>query len=596
MPIDYKAAVTIQANFQGQQALNQAQNAIEKLGRATGGISSTFDEFSKAARVLGGAFVLREVAQFAKGIIDMNDSLNDLRQKTGIAIQDLSDLRAAAEDGGIEFGTLESSLKKFSVTQASANAGNKEFAKVFKALGVDSLKPTGALILDIADKISTYADGAEKAAIMVKLFGKNGADLIPAFNGGSEAIRGLGEKITDDFARQSDKFNDNLNKLKRNFRDFGGGLVNEVLPALNKFLEALNSEKFQKTAKFLFQFRGSKQIYDDLQAEKAQKIAASEAALKGGDLGKGVFGPPKAPAPKVEDDKAKEKLESFVQQIERFKIAQEGKIKLEREALNLEGLSIDALKEREALTKLNTEAQKISSGWSKESAVRQKELNEELKKVTESIRQQEAETRRLAEAQKASFGEGANRAFRSYLENAKDVASQTEKLFSGAFNRIEDSLVEFVKTGKLNFADLADFIETELIRIAIRQAVVGVVSAVGGVPFADGGIMTSNGPMPLHKYASGGVARSPQLAMFGEGSTPEAFVPLPDGRSIPVSMKNGNAGSTSVQVNVSIDNSGATVSDPSAQDAQGKNLGKAIANAVRAELLQQQRQGGILYG
>lgn len=55
--------------------------------------------------------------------------------------------------------------------------------------------------------------------------------------------------------------------------------------------------------------------------------------------------------------------------------------------------------------------------------------------------------------------------------------------------------------------------------------------------FADGGIMTSSGSMPLRKYAAGGIADRPQLAMFGEGSMPEAYVPLPDGRSIPVTMR-----------------------------------------------------------
>ena len=40
--------------------------------------------------------------------------------------------------------------------------------------------------------------------------------------------------------------------------------------------------------------------------------------------------------------------------------------------------------------------------------------------------------------------------------------------------------------------------------------------------FADGGIMTSAGALPLHRYATGGVANTPQLAMFGEGRGPEA--------------------------------------------------------------------------
>lgn len=61
-------------------------------------------------------------------------------------------------------------------------------------------------------------------------------------------------------------------------------------------------------------------------------------------------------------------------------------------------------------------------------------------------------------------------------------------------------------------------------------------------PFAGGGIMTSAGPLPLHTYARGGVADRPQLALFGEGRRPEAFVPLPDGRTIPVTMRGGGGG------------------------------------------------------
>lgn len=65
-----------------------------------------------------------------------------------------------------------------------------------------------------------------------------------------------------------------------------------------------------------------------------------------------------------------------------------------------------------------------------------------------------------------------------------------------------------------------------------------------GFKFADGGIMTPSGPVPLRKYAAGGIANSPQLALYGEGRMPEAYVPLPDGRRIPVAMSGGAGGVT----------------------------------------------------
>lgn len=69
--------------------------------------------------------------------------------------------------------------------------------------------------------------------------------------------------------------------------------------------------------------------------------------------------------------------------------------------------------------------------------------------------------------------------------------------------------------------------------------------------FANGGIMSAAGAIDLKKYANGGIATRPQLALFGEGSMNEAFVPLPDGRSIPVTMT-GNMGGGGAVVNVNV--------------------------------------------
>jgi hypothetical protein len=117
--------------------------------------------------------------------------------------------------------------------------------------------------------------------------------------------------------------------------------------------------------------------------------------------------------------------------------------------------------------------------------------------------------------------------------------------------------------------------------------------------FAKGGIMSSAGPTPLQRYARGGVARSPQLAMFGEGSRPEAYVPLPDGRSIPVTMSNGGGNVNNISVNVAIEG-GQTQTQTSAggkdnTEDQTRRLGVAISNAVKQEIFNQQRPGGLLY-
>jgi hypothetical protein len=75
-------------------------------------------------------------------------------------------------------------------------------------------------------------------------------------------------------------------------------------------------------------------------------------------------------------------------------------------------------------------------------------------------------------------------------------------------------------------------------------------SIAGWFGFADGGVMTSQGALPLQTYSTGGIANSPQLALYGEGRLPEAYVPLPDGRSIPVTMDMGTMGSDKTPITI----------------------------------------------
>jgi len=209
-----------------------------------------------------------------------------------------------------------------------------------------------------------------------------------------------------------------------------------------------------------------------------------------------------------------------------------------------------------------------------------------------------------------------------YIEQIGTMRDALSNLGQQAFKGIEDALVSLATTGTANFRDFAISILEATSRMIIQQLVlkqimqaIGAIggggggllaggggsftqfnaSSVGfnplafsGISFANGGIMTGDGPMPLMKYASGGIASSPQLAMFGEGSRPEAFVPLPDGRRIPVAMQGGGSSTT---VNVSVDAKGTSVSGDGGNSAA---LGKAIAASVQAELVKQKRPGGLL--
>lgn len=81
---------------------------------------------------------------------------------------------------------------------------------------------------------------------------------------------------------------------------------------------------------------------------------------------------------------------------------------------------------------------------------------------------------------------GASEGLNNYLEQVRNVAAATENLVGNAFRGMEDALVEFVKTGKLDFASLADSIITDLIRIQVQQSITGPLAGKLAGLFSNG--------------------------------------------------------------------------------------------------------------
>jgi tape measure domain-containing protein len=194
------------------------------------------------------------------------------------------------------------------------------------------------------------------------------------------------------------------------------------------------------------------------------------------------------------------------------------------------------------------------------------------------------------------------------LQQAYDRQKELAQGIAGVIGQGIGSSLDLLIDGTDNWGESLSNIAATVLKDIARQllqimVIAPIVESIknglspgGGIAkffgFANGGIMTGDGPMPLKKYASGGIANSPQLAMFGEGRRPEAFVPLPDGRRIPVAMQGGGGGSTNVTVNVDASGNASVQGDQS----QAKQLGVAVSAAVQAELVKQQRPGGILAG
>lgn len=209
-----------------------------------------------------------------------------------------------------------------------------------------------------------------------------------------------------------------------------------------------------------------------------------------------------------------------------------------------------------------------------------------------------------------------------YAANVGTVREAFSSLATQGVKGLENSITELATTGTTNYQAFAVEILNQTARMLIQQFVLkNIMSSLGflggatgsavaplsgvsqfnmgatsfnplaftgGFKFGMGGIMSASGPLKLKRYASGGIAYGPQLAMYGEGSRPEAYVPLPDGRTIPVTMRGGGEGSN---ITVNVDARGTSVEG---NTPQGNQLARAVASAVQAELIKQKRPGGLL--
>ena len=193
-----------------------------------------------------------------------------------------------------------------------------------------------------------------------------------------------------------------------------------------------------------------------------------------------------------------------------------------------------------------------------------------------------------------------------FAQSAFKFAEQAEQAVVNAFKGMEDALVKFVTTGKLNFKDFANAIIADLTRMMVRALIVkplfnflfpgladgGVVDGGEVVKSAKGNVFAKNKIVP---YAYGGIVNKPTLfpmangmGLMGEAGA-EAIMPLRRHSNGKLGVE-ASGGMGNVVVNV--DASGTAAQG---DNSRSKEFGRLIGVAIEAEIVKQKRPGGLLY-
>jgi hypothetical protein len=226
----------------------QLQAATDRLGM----LGSVLGKLGPAGLIAGASIAALGVGITAlvMPVARVGDEFFKLSQKTGVSVEALTALDYAAKLSDVSTEGLTKALQKLSVAMFDTQVNGEEGSAALKALGVSAtdvngqIRPTEQVLLDLADKFSAMPDGADKAALAVKLFGKEGLAIIPFLNQGREGITALMEEaqrlglvMSEDVARASEVFNDNLTRLSAIFEGVQRQIGAAVIPVLADFTE-----------------------------------------------------------------------------------------------------------------------------------------------------------------------------------------------------------------------------------------------------------------------------------------------------------------------------------------------------------------------
>ena len=246
-------------------------------------------------------------------------------------------------------------------------------------------------------------------------------------------------------------------------------------------------------------------------------------------------------------------------------------------------------------------------------------IDERLSKQPEIIAQIEAETaalevqrsalernKQLTDGIASAIGSGMAEGMNLLFSGTENWGASLRKIASGVLESIAKQLIQILVIeqaisaikGVLNALSPAPAAGPAV--SASGAASIG--AAAGSVQFANGGIFDATNT--IKPFAMGAIVRNPTLFKYADGDAfqqglmgeagPEAIMPLrrlPNGRLGVEAMGSTTGASAPITVNVSVD---ATGSQVQGNAGQSQALGRAIAIAVRQELANQKRPGGLL--
>ena len=635
-------------------ALSKASYTAEKNFKQISSFAKT------AAGSLAALYGASSAAGFIKTQIDLADATGKMAQKVGLSVEELSKLQYAAKLADVDAGQLQGGLVRLSkgMIEAANNTGTARNA--FAAMGISikntdgTLKSSGQVLDEVANKFAGYEDSATKTALAVQLFGRAGADLIPLLNAGASGIKEAGDElerfgavISTNAAKNAELFNDNITRLTTVGSALGQSIANDILPYLNRltseflvaranglgFMDMLQmglrstdyDEQLKAIEKEIVNVRNAWAF--PLGASRDERLASLEKQKKTlidlqTLLNKDKLMNPPVPKPEgtknapvpVDLAEIEKQAKEYAKGLGR---AQDANSKFSasiaemsaKAKLDIAGMFMtDAEKKQQAdlitITKTFLDTQSEITKQYEEGRLKLKDYNEQAAILAGGYENAVAQANEQYETQErlnGSYEYGAAIALAKYANESRNLANLSNGLVTGALRGVEDGLFNMIsgsQSAAQAFSAMVTSILADIAKLLIRQSIVAplVNMLSAGISYGVGNIATANtygtniGSQQTNMLAA---QNAGMRAFGGQVSAGSAYLVGERGTETFVPSTDGMIipnGGSSVG-NVIVN---VNMQDGSVDAQQGNKLGVLIGNVVKAELVKQKRAGGIL--
>jgi hypothetical protein len=550
-------------------AKDKTSQAFDKVSRRLGGMKRELVGIKTAiagAFIVGGAVAL---SRMAKEAADAGDAIAKTSRNIGVTSEMLQEMRHAADLSGVSVSTLESSMTAFVKRLGEAKAGTGPLVSGLKGIDGELLKQIQSsgnveeALSHVADAMKNAGTAADRARIANAAFSRAGIPMVEMLRDGSAALNemrneavDLGLVIDADLIAGAERMNDELARSQKIITTQLNEAFLSLAPAISKvaekFAEAANQAASWYQSTLPIAERNSKSLietYDKLIAKRDEILDK--------------FGPPKTDVDKDLMGRAAERITAVLNLLESrgYALDENGNLVRAVESKKTDKPKEDPFaKTEKRLKELERAGQRVKRAVE----MPMESLNKELALLDELLEEKEITWEEYGRAVDQAWDK-----VETKTESANDnIKSKSEETWT----KVGDGIEDFAKRGELSlesFKSTAFDILEDIARAWLSKMLdLPAPGSKGGggfeIPnidfggigdffgFAKGGVMTPNGPRSLPRFAGGGISNTP--AIFGEAG-PEAAVPLPDGRSIPVKMQGGGG----TVVNFNIDARGAEV-------------------------------------